>query len=185
MQVSRSGRLAALTVASVAVLFTAACGGGSDAPDADNGGTGNNNGFAAYTECLAKNGITITMPSGQPGRRPSGMPGGLPSGAPGAWPSGMPRPSGGARPGGGLGKPDGVDDATWEKAQTACASLMPSGGPGGGFPGGGFPGSGPSGGPGGGADAAYRNCLSDHGVTGSQSPDAAAAKVCEVLKPPF
>ena len=33
------------------------------------------------------------------------------------------------------------------------------------------------------ADAAYRNCLRDHGVTGSQTPDAAAAKACEVLKP--
>jgi hypothetical protein len=163
--------LAALTVASVAVLFAAACGGGSDAPDADNGGGTGGDGFAAYTRCLQENGVTVTMPSGRPGA------GARPSGAP--RPSGMPRPSDGARPGsgGGFGKPAGVDDATWAKAQAACASVRPSGRPGGG------PGDWPSGGPGRGADSAYRNCLRDHGASAAATPDPAAAKACEVLKP--
>jgi hypothetical protein len=158
--------LAALTVASVAVLFAAACGGGSDAPDAGNGGgTGDAGGFAAYTECLAENGVTLTMPSEGAGGRPPG----------GARPSGMARPSGGARPpGGGIGKPAGVDDATWEKAQSACASVRPSGMPGGGRP---------SGGPRRGADSAYRNCLRENGASVAASPDPAAAEVCDVLKP--
>jgi hypothetical protein len=159
-----------LTVASVAVLFAAACGGGSDAADADNN-DGVTGGFAAYTECLKENGVTVTMPSGGPGGRPPGGAG--PSGMP--QPSGMPRPSDGVRPpgGGGFGKPAGVDDATWEKAQSACASVRPSG------PGGGRP----SGGPGRGADSAYRNCLRENGASAATSPDPVAAKACEVLKP--
>jgi hypothetical protein len=177
--VSAPRRAAALLVASAAVLLTAACGGGSTpssgtpAPGAPNDG-GGGAAFTAYTDCLKKNGVTITMPSREPGARPSrsGYPGG-------GRPSGVPRPSGSAGfRGGGFGnfKPEGVDDATWQKAQAACASLRPSGRPGG-------PGNG------GGANAAYRNCLKDHGVTAGgtlNTADPATAKAietCKVLAP--
>ncbi|MGW4947818.1 hypothetical protein ACWEOZ_40215 [Actinoplanes sp. NPDC004185] len=167
--------IAGLVVASAALLFSlAACGGGSDGAPAtggDNqGGGGRNTAFAAYTECLARNGVTITMPSGGPRVRPSG------------GPSGMPRPSGSARPGGGFpgggfGKPAGVDDATWEKAQQACASVLPSGRPGGN-------------GRGNGMSAAYRNCLQDNGVTPGQGVPATndpavqkAVEACRALAP--
>jgi hypothetical protein len=157
-------RVAALFVASAAVLFTAACGGGSDdsANTPANGQNGGgNNAFTAYIQCLNKNGVTIAMPSGGARTRPSNGA----SRGPGAFPSGMPRPSGsaGARgggfPGGGgmLNKPDGVDDATWQKAQDACASLRPSGRAGGGGNGGN------------GRNAAYQNCLKDHGVTSANN----------------
>jgi len=74
--------------------------------------------------------------------------------------------------GGGFGKPAGVDDATWQKAQEACASLRPSGGPGGGR-----------------RNAAYENCLKENGVTttggGSATADPAVRKAmekCQVLR---
>ena len=180
--------IAGLVIASAALLLSvAACGGGSETPatgtDNQNGG-GGNNAFAAYTECLSKNGVTITMPSGGARVRPSGAPGG-------GGPSGQPRPSGSARAGGGMsgggmpggggfGKPEGVDDATWQKAQTACASVMPSGRPGGGGRGNGN-----------GMSPAYRNCLQDNGVTLGQgaapaSSDPAmqkAAEACKALAP--
>ena len=181
-------RAAAVIVASAAVLLAAACSGGSDSTTGTAGGGDQGRGntaFAAYTDCLRKNGVTITMPSGGARVRPSGGPGGY-----GGFPSGMPRPDrsagggrpsggpGGGFPGGGFGKPAGVDDATWEKAQTACASLRPSGGPGGG------------GGRGNGANAAYRNCLQQHGVTLGETPlntaDPAVKKAeetCKVLRP--
>ncbi len=172
-------RVATLLLAgATTVAFAAACSSG----DSNSGGTagstgsaanGADNAFAAYTQCLQKNGVTITRPSGRPefsrGARPSGIP--RPSGSAGARGGGFPG-------GGGFGKPAGVDDATWQKAQTACASLRPSGGPGG-FRGGGN-----------GADAAYRNCLRDHGVTMGQgavnTADPATAKAiqaCAVLRP--
>lgn len=170
-------RVAALFVASAAVLFTTACGGSSDEPagTGDGGGSsgnGGNNAFTAYVECLSKNGVTMTMPSGAPaGGPPSGLP--RPSGSEG------PRGGGGLPGGGGMGKPEGVDDATWQKAQEACASLRPSGGPGGG-----------PGGPGGGAGAAFENCLKDNGVTttgGSLATDdptvQKAIETCRVLQP--
>jgi hypothetical protein len=178
-------RAAALFVASAAVLLVAACGGtGSDSStgggENDNGnGGGNNQAFAAYQQCLAKNGVTITMPSRQPRTGASGFPDG-------ARPSGQPRPSGsagagrGGFPGGGGGftKPDGVDDATWQKAQEACASVRPSFG------------GGNNGGGGNGANAAYQNCLKQHGVTQGETPldtsDATVKKAletCKVLRP--
>jgi hypothetical protein len=162
-----------LVVASAAVLFLTACG-GSDSPatgEDDQNGGGGNNAFAAYTECLAKNGVTITMPSGGARVRPSGGPSGMPR------PSGSARPGGGGFPGGGFGKPADVDDATWQKAQEACASVMPSGRPGGN-------------GRGDGMSPAYRNCLEDNGVTPGQgglaSDDPATKKAieaCEALAP--
>jgi hypothetical protein len=178
-------RVAALAVASASVMLAAACGGGgtsSGKPEGapGNGGGPNNAAFTAYTDCLKKNGVTITMPSGGPRTRPSG----------GVRPSGNPRPrpsgSAGARqfPGGGggfFGKPAGVDDATWQKAQAACASVRPSFG--GGQRGGG--------GRNNGASQAYFNCLRDHGVQMGQgqrlsSADPATKKAldaCEVLRP--
>jgi hypothetical protein len=178
--VRRVSSTAALFAAAVAVAFTAACGGGSDdSGTAQNQNGAGNNAFAAYAECLQKNGVTITMPSGGPRTRPSD------GASRGPRPSGMPRPSGSAFgegrgfPGGNMGmqKPDGVDDATWQKAQEACASLRPSGRTG-------------DGNRGNGANAAYRNCLKDHGVDASSgkvnSDDAAVKKAmeaCKVLQP--
>jgi hypothetical protein len=169
------------------VVLTAACGGNSD--NSSNGGGqqpngygGGNNAFAAYIQCLNQNGVTITMPSGGVRNRPSDGA----SRGPGAFPSGQPRPSGSAGLGGGPGgargggmfqKPDGVDDATWQKAQTACASLRPSGGPGRGGNGGN------------GMNAAFQNCLKDHGVTDTGQLNTADATVqkaveaCKVLQP--
>jgi hypothetical protein len=178
-------RAAALFAASAAALLLAACGGGSsDNPSTGgNGGGGNgmNSAFAAYQQCLAKNGVTITMPSRQPRNGASGGPeGGFPEGG---RPSGMPRPSGsrgagGGFPGGGGGfqKPAGVDDATWEKAQQACASVRPSFGAGRGGRNG--------------ANAAFQNCLKEHGVTATDgnldTSDATVKKAletCKVLQP--
>lgn len=178
-------RAAALVVASAAVLMAAACGGGS--PDSSGGGTagadgGGNQAFTAYIDCMQKNGVTITLPSRGPraGGASRGPGEGLP---PGGFPSGMPRPSdsafprGNGFPGGGfLRKPDGVDDATWQKAQSACASVRPS-----------FGGN-RSGGNG--ANAAYRNCLQQHGVTPGETPlnttdptVKKAMETCKVLRP--
>jgi hypothetical protein len=166
----------------VALLFaTAACGGGTDADGTGDTGGGANTAFTAYADCLKKNGVTITVPTGAGRNRPSGGPSGAPGG-PGGLPSGMPWPSGSARPGGGgfpggFGKPADVDDATWEKAQAACTSLRPSSRPGGRQGGGGM-------------SAAYRTCLSDHGVTLGQSAPATAdpafrkaVEACHALAP--
>jgi hypothetical protein len=129
------------------VAALAACGsndsaGGSSSGNSNgnSGGNGRSGQMAAYIQCLSQNGVTITMPSGGPNGAgmPSGGPNGagMPSGGPnggGTPPSGAPdgagMPSGG--PGGGRGfeltKPDGVSDATWTKATTACAAQKPSG----------------------------------------------------------
>jgi hypothetical protein len=172
-------RIAALVVACAAVMLAAACGGGSSSAangGASSGGGQNNAAFTAYADCLKKNGVTITVPSGGPRTRPSGE--ARPSGTP------RPRPSGSAGErfpggGGGFGKPAGVDDATWQKAQTACASLRPSFG------------AGQRGGRDNGANQAYVNCLRDHGVQTGQgqqqsSADPATQKAleaCKVLRP--
>ncbi|WP_157437045.1 hypothetical protein [Actinoplanes subtropicus] len=157
---------AALCIASAAA-FTAACGDDSDngsSSSTGGGNSGNGGGFQAFQSCLSKNGVEMTMPSGMPG-------GGFPSGAPGAPPSGMPG-------GGMLQKPAGVDDATWQKAQAACASVMPSFGPGMTQDNG--------------AISAYLNCLSNHGVSASAQPQAlntadptvsAAQQACVALRP--
>lgn len=184
VRISRVRGFAGLLVASAAlVLSVAACGGGSDdssSASSNNPGRGNSE-LAAYTACLQKNGVTITMPSGGARMRPSDG-----AGRPSGMPSGMPRPSGsaGARggggfPGGGGGftKPAGVDQATWDKAQAACASVRPSFGAG-------------QGRGGNGANAAYRNCLQQHGVTlgegGLNTTDPTVKKAeetCKVLRP--
>jgi hypothetical protein len=174
-------RVAALVVASAAVLLVAACGGNSSGSSGDgqNGGNGNgggNNAFAAYTECLAKNGVTITMPSRGPRAGASGFPeGGRPSGQP--RPSGSRGLGGGFPGGGGFQKPANVDQATWDKAQSACASVRPS-----------FGGNRNGGN---GMNAAFQNCLKDHGVTASagnlDTNDATVKKAletCRVLQQP-
>lgn len=167
---------AALFSSAAVLLLAAACGGSDGGGDAagGNGGNGGANGFAAYTECLRQQGINV--PTDRPTGRPSGRPSGTPS--PGA--------SQGSR-GGGFGsfRPEGVDDATWQKAQDACRAKLPSGRPSG------FPSGFPSGGPNSGAFTAYRNCLRDNGVTDGSMRDlntadpkvAAAVKKCEVLRP--
>ena len=178
-------RAAALFVASAAVLLAAACGGGDSSGGGNGGSSGGdqNNAFAAYTQCLAKNGVTITLPSRGPRTGGSRGPGeGYGGTRPSARPSGFPRPSGsfsgrGGFPGGGMfQKPEGVDDATWQKAQAACASVRPSFG------------AGRNGGNG--QNAAFQNCLKDHGVTtdgGTFDPNDAKVKkaleTCRVLQP--
>jgi hypothetical protein len=177
VRISRARGFAGLLVASAALVLSVAACGGSDSGSAGGGnaGGGGNTAFAAYTACLQKNGVTITMPSGGARTRPSDGAG---------RPSGMPRPSGsaGARGGGfpgggGFAKPDGVSQDTWDKAQAACASVRPSFGAG-------------NRGGGNGANAAYRNCLQQHGVTlgqgGLNTTDPAVKKAeetCKVLRP--
>ncbi|SBT43908.1 PT domain-containing protein [Micromonospora narathiwatensis] len=161
----RSRLLAAVLTAAASALLTA-CGGDSTPTTAATGAEGDNP-FAAYQNCLRDNGITL--PSGGPGRspgdRPSGFPTTRPSGFPTARPSGFPsgfptdRPSGGeGRRFPGMGRPADVDEATWQKAQEACASVRPTGGPGG------WGGPGGSAAPGDGRGTAYRTCLSGRGV---------------------
>jgi hypothetical protein len=173
------------------LLAAAACGGtgGTDANSAAASG-GPGGAFQAYTACLAKNGVTL--PSAAARVRGSGRPSGQPTGQPTDRPTARPSrfPGGGGFGGGGFGfgsaAPSGVDQAAWDKAQKECASLRPSTGPnGGGF-----------GGRDNGAITAYRNCLSDHGVTlpaggnnrlnqlSSADPKTdEAIKACEPLRP--
>ncbi|WP_431936119.1 hypothetical protein [Micromonospora sp. RP3T] len=125
-------RLGMATTALACLAATAACG----SEDADTGSTGGGSASAApfdpsamqgYLSCLSKQGVP--MPTAVPGGGASGAPSGAPpSGIPtGAVPSGVPSgamPSG--APGGGtMPKPEGVDDATWQAAQTACAGQLP------------------------------------------------------------
>jgi hypothetical protein len=180
------GRVAALLVASAAVMLAAACGsskaGNPGGPGSGgNPGAGMNQALSAYVDCMKQNGVTITLPSFPARNGASRGPGGYtrPSGEPRPRPSGS---FGGGRrfPGGGGGgffrKPAGVDDATWEKAQKACASSLPSRVPGG------FGGDR-------GANSAYRNCLQRHGVTMNGGPPSSAdpktreaLKTCAVLR---
>jgi hypothetical protein len=184
-------RAAALLVASAAVMLVAACGGGSDKASGTGGGTGGGTGqgggtsqaLTAYVDCMKQNGVTITLPSFAPRTGASRGPGeNRPSGQPRPRPSGSFGGGGRGGFGGGAGgffqKPAGVDDATWQKAQTACASSLPSRGPGGG----GFGGNG-------GQNSAYRNCLQQHGVTMNGGRPASAdpktqqaLKTCSVLR---
>jgi hypothetical protein len=151
-----------------------ACGGGSggntpnSVPSAD--------GFAAYTTCLSNHGVKLptAFPSGRPSGFPSGRPSGRPSRSPGEGSGG----GGGGGFFGGFGNnpPAGVDAATWQAAQQACASVRPT--------------AGASRGAGGNsAFVAYRNCLSEHGVTAGANMNtadpkvAAALQTCEPLRP--
>ncbi|GIF63357.1 hypothetical protein Ais01nite_13920 [Asanoa ishikariensis] len=164
---ARSAWTLALVVGSAVLLLAAGCGSDGDAEAAAPGPAGS----SAYLDCLREHGIA-NLPSGRPRAFPSGRPTAFPSGRPTAFPSG--------RMGGGF-RPEGVDDATWQKAQEACGSLRPTGGPG-------ANGRGPSAGNRQ-AGAAYRNCLADHDVDLSANPSTADPKVaqamqaCAVLRP--
>ncbi|MFN8156373.1 MAG: hypothetical protein U0R68_03060 [Candidatus Nanopelagicales bacterium] len=179
----RPVRRAALAAGSCLVVAgaLAACGSSASGDSAAASSQGAD-GFAAYRQCLSEHGITL--PSGGPGggqqgERPSGMPTDRPSGAPSGMPSGG--PGGDGMPGGVL--PSGVDASAFQSANEACASLRPTGGPGGGPGGAGIDQS---------ALAAYRSCLSDHGVTvtgrldqlsTSDPKTAAALTTCAPLRP--
>lgn len=119
----------------------------SSAATSDPGQAGTQPDFAAYRDCMTQNGVTL------PDRGQGGPPaGGFPSGAPSGMPTGAP-PFGGPGGQGGFTLPDGVDQATFDKAQTACASLRPNFGAGGGGPA--FDQT---------AVAAFKSCLGDHEV---------------------
>jgi hypothetical protein len=167
-----------LALTAATLLGSAGCGGSGGAAAQPSASA--SAGFSAYADCLRGQGIAV--PEGFGSDRPSGGPrpgrSGYPSGRPTAFPSGRPsvRPSG--QPGGRFGelRPTGVDDATWQKAQEACRGSLPTRR------------TGASGAPGGrGGNAAYRNCLADHGVQlapGLNTADplvAAAMKTCAVL----
>lgn len=176
---SRIGALA-LLAGTVAALVAACGSGGSSAGGAPSASpSGVQAELAAYVNCLNHNGVAITLPSGGPGGfggsgRPTAFPsrtGERPTDRPTARPSGS---AGGFGRGGGFGgnflqKPTDVDQATWDKAVTACASVRPSFGAGTGRGGDN------------GANAAYENCLRSHG--GTASPSADALQACAVLKP--
>ena len=175
----------------------AGCGGGNakaNAAATPSGTAGGQQELQAYVSCLQQHGVQITLPSGRPTAFPSGVRG---SNRPTARPSGdrsrAPGAGGFAFGGGGFGgggfgelfgnngqPPAGVDQATWDAAQQACASTRPSFGPGVG------------GQRDNGAAAAYLNCLRDHGVTASGGPNrlntadpsvAGAMQACEALRP--
>jgi hypothetical protein len=185
-QALRSGLAGLLVLTTVGL---AACGGGSS-PSASStsstttpatttgtaaaGGPGGA-AFARYTSCLEQHGVTL------PTRGSGG--GGPATGAAGA--------NGAGGPGGFFG---GANSAKFRTAQTACANLLPAGLRRGGF------GGGAGGGANSAAFAAYRNCLSLHGVTlaaagfrrnggqGAPKPTAKmtkALKACASLRPSF
>jgi hypothetical protein len=158
---ARATRLRGGAILLVAVGATAltACGGGSGSPatstttsggaaattTATGGGAGANAAFAKYQSCMKQHGVTFR---GFGDRAPGA------GGAGSAPPSTPPGTTGGS---GGGAPPQGFDNATFQKAQKACASLRPKG----------FRGRRPGGFGGGQNDpafAAYRNCLTIHGV---------------------
>jgi hypothetical protein len=201
---ARTPRRSALLVtgAALVLLAVSACGGsssGSDstsavpAPAASGRAVGNGPSgrpdFTAYRDCMAKNGVTLPDfgQRGAPGGQGSGAPSSFPTAFPSAFPSGdAGAPGGQGGPGGpgGFALPDGVDQATFDKAQTACASLQPQIGNRAG--GGQIAAT---------ALAAFKSCLSDHSVTVGDSQDwfrqldrtdpkvAAALKTCAPLLP--
>jgi hypothetical protein len=133
----------------------AACGGSSSNSAATTATTGTTTGaaaaggatgaggaaFAKYTTCLKQHGVTL------PTRRPGGN---------GAPPSGTTGATGATGRRGGFFA--GANSAKFRAAQTACSKLLPAGFRRGGFGGGGAGGGNTA------AFAAYRNCLSLHGV---------------------
>lgn len=132
-RVARAG-----TVAALAAVALAAC--GEDTASTDDETTAAEDLLAAYTACLAEQGVELpedwTPFGGMPGEMPTGelptgeMPtdGGMPTGD---MPSGAPGP-------GTMAAPDGVDADAWTAATGACADQLPQGG--GGMPGGTPPG---------------------------------------------
>ena len=187
MSYSRRVGGVALAFAAVA-MFAAGCG-----SSGSNGSAAPKSTATDYFTCLRDNGVNIPQmnrsgrPSGNPSERPSRNPSERPSRNPSAGADGGPGGNGnGGFPGGGgfFGStaPSGVDQQTWDKARQACESLRPSTNPS----------FGNGRGNGGGANAAYRNCLTDHGITvsgpieqlDSKDPKVAAAlQACAVLRP--
>jgi hypothetical protein len=176
----------------------AGCGGGSkpaSGPTPSGAPSAGQQQLQAYVSCLNQHGVKISLPSGRPSAFPSGFnrsrrPTARPTARPTVRPSGFPGAGGGGF-GGGFGgifgsgdqPPAGVSAATWQAAQQACASVRPSFGSGrGGFRGGDN-----------GANAAYLNCLRDHGAIPSSGPAgrfdtadpaiASALKTCAPLRP--
>jgi hypothetical protein len=175
-------RIGGAALAAAAILALAGCAHKS----ADAGSSSGNDALTKYRDCMSQNGVTL--PSFAPR---SGFPTVRPTNRPTVRPSGFPtaRPSGGFGNGGGGfggfgGFPQGIDASKLAAANQKCAALRPSGQPGFGNFGGNRPG-------GGGRNAAYRNCLMEHGVTlqDGQAPNAsdpkvaAALKTCAVLRP--
>jgi PT repeat len=164
-------RVGGAVLIAVTALALAGCGGSGDGGPATS-----SDAQTQYRDCLSRNGVTL------PSSRPSGFPTVRPTDRPTVRPTARPSRSSSGFGNGrfGNGFPQGVDASAFAKAQQACASLRPSGQPG-------FGGNR-------GADsrnAAYRNCLSEHGVTlqdgqppASSDPKVAAAlQTCAVLKP--
>jgi hypothetical protein len=138
-----------LLLVGVVPLILSACG-GSAASGSSTSTTKPKASEAAYTSCLKQHGVTLPNFNRGSGGAPAG--GTRPTFTPGS----------GSFPGGAPGSGGGFfqNNPKFQKAATACKSLRPSGGFGGGF--------GRAGGAGGfnsTAFAAYRNCLKLHGVT--------------------
>lgn len=187
-------RIGGAMVAIAAILALAGCDNSSGDNISGNNSSGNGQATAGdaqqqYRDCLSRNGVTLpsTRPSGFPANRPTVRPSDFPrvrpagsagTGLPGNGNGDGPAPGDANGPGGGALQ--GIDASAFAKAQEACASVRPSGVPGFGRPGGGD-----------GRNAAYRNCLREHGVTleDGRQPDAsdpkvaAALQTCAVLKP--
>ena len=196
MRTPHPARLALSTSGiALALLALAGCGGSSTASDSTSAAAGAASGaaapsgatasngrpdFTAYRDCMSKNGVTLPD-FGQGGQRPSGAPSAFPSGAPAGAPGAGGPGAGGP---GGFPLPAGGDQATFDKAQQACASVRPQFGNGRG------PGQIDAT-----ALAAFKSCLSDHGVTVPDGQDfmrqldrtdakvAAGLKTCAPLLP--
>ncbi|HEX4818797.1 MAG TPA: hypothetical protein VFV00_01215 [Acidimicrobiales bacterium] len=138
-------------------------------------------GFQAYRDCLSQHGVTLPSRN----RNQSDSNGSGASADSTQSDNGNVGRGNGGGFGGGNGQfslPPGVDQATFNAAQQACANLRPAGN---------------GGGRGGAAGAAYRSCLADHGVTvpstssGGPPPSidrndpnfAAANQACRALLP--
>ena len=143
-------RAGIITFVIAGVRFAGACSGSSGhlaaAASSSSGApaSASGAGFQAYRDCLSQHGVTL------PARNRNQSNG---SDSSDSAQSGAPRGNGGGTGGfnGQFSAPPGVDQATFDAAQKACAGLRPTGGGGGGR--------------GGAAAAAYRSCLADHGVT--------------------
>lgn len=193
MRSLQRGAVAALLVTTACAV--AACGGGGSSAATTSASTtantttsaagaargANGAAFAKYTSCLKQHGVTL--PSFGQGRPPGG-------GGQGTAPTGTAPnpPTGTNRRRGGFGQ---FNTPAFQKAAAACASLRPkfTGGFGGGF-------GGRGGGQNSAAFAAYRNCLTLHGVKtaggfgfgrpGGAAPTAkekAALSACASLRP--
>ena len=116
----RTIRAVGVTVALAAMAMgLAACG---DKDGGTDGTATGGNGYQAYISCLSEHGVTLNLPQGN---RPTDQPRPDPSRSPG----GQGGPGGGFPGGGGfLGEqaPEGVDQATWDAARTACESVRPT-----------------------------------------------------------